>query len=236
MQKALDAALLAAAKKDNSDAAAFKSSVDSLFHRSTSNTTVSRVQQADGGYKYTGAATATVSTPFMALAGIKTVDVTANAEATTPGQITTVKLTPTKTTGAYSKDIFIWTKDAQGKVTSRQTIITYRYKSSNGTKTTSPALNSSSTTFTVSTHAKFGLGLVVYEDYLKYSGALVNPKEKWSDAPNVDTFVRQTGQCTDPGGMTFNWEDGGDQNFADFVYTMTCTVGVAPDAVIRLSK
>jgi hypothetical protein len=44
------------------------------------------------------------------------------------------------------------------------------------------------------------------------------------------------GNCSNATGATYNWEDGGDANFQDFVYNMKCTTGVAADSLVRLVK
>jgi hypothetical protein len=78
--------------------------------------------------------------------------------------------------------------------------------------------------------------MVVYQDWTNYSGALINPVEMWSDAANASTFVKQTGVCSNSSGAQYNWEDAGDTDFIDFVDTLTCTTGVASNAVVRLTK
>jgi hypothetical protein len=88
--------------------------------------------------------------------------------------------------------------------------------------------------FTVPKYSTYGVGMIVYQD-LSYQGGMINPVEMFSDV-NPESFVHQTGKCSDAAGAQFNMEDGGDGNFLDFVYTMKCVTGVAPNTTARLSR
>lgn len=239
LQQALDAGVLAAAVKggnpDSGQLARYLNSNMSPGGAAT-NVTLTRSVATGGAVTFVGDADFSVATNFLKMAGLGAIKLHSHSEATLPAQIVTATFKPTSAQGAYSKDIFIWTKNAAGTVVSRQTVLTYRYNSSNGSKVTTPAIGSWSLTFTVPLYSTFGVGMVVYQDWQKYSGALVNPVELWSDAANASTFMRQSGLCTDAAGATYNWEDGGDGNFVDFVYTMKCATGVAAKTVARLSK
>lgn len=239
IQKALDAGVLASARNGKNNASYLQEIVNANLKAhgsSISNATLTTATGSDGALVYKADASFAVQTKFLTVIGLQSMPVGAHSEATIPGQIATATFTPTNTQGAYSKDIFLWTKNAAGAVTSKQTVLTYRYNSSDGSRVTTPPIGTQTITFTVPAHTTYGVGMVVYQDYLNYSGALINPVEFWSDASNTSTFVQQTGACSSSAGANNNWEDGGDSNFVDFVFNMKCTMGPGSNTVVRLTK
>jgi len=239
IQRAMDSGVLAAAINGKQTSDYLQNIVNANLRGekiTVSNAAIATATAADGSVIYKGDASFAVRTNFLRGFGFPSINVSAHAEAALPAQIVTVTFTPTNTSGAYSKDIFIWTKDASGALTSRQTVLTYRYDSATGSKVTTPPIGSQTVTFSVPLYATYGLGMVVYQDYTNYSGALINPVESWSDGPSASAYLKQAGLCSSSTGATYNWEDGGDSNYQDFVYTMRCTTGVVSGTVARLSK
>lgn len=239
IQQAMDTGLLAAAIHKQPSSAYLAKAVNSNLkfgNVTVADATLSTATGADGGLVYNGDASFVVKTRFLKMVGLPDMTVAAHAEVKLPGQLVTAAFTPTNTQGAFSKDIFLWTKDASGAVTSRQTVLTYRYSAASASSVTTPPIGTQTVTFTVPAYSTYGLGMVAYQDSTNYSGDLINPVEMWTDAANASSFIHKTGACENAGGATYNWEDGGDANFMDFVYTMTCTKGIVPGAVARLSK
>jgi len=238
LTQALDFAVLSAARNAQESPGYLRNLLDAnprLATLSIINTSLTKTTASDGSYVYSGDARASASTTFLKIVGLNSITVGAHSEATAPVHVATVTFTPLNTQGAWSKDIFVWTKDATGAVTSKQTVLTYRYSSSTGLMTTTPTIGTQTVTFSVPPYTSFGLGMVAYQDP-SYAGALVNPVETWSDAANASSFLLQSGSCGSTAGATYNWEDGGDANFLDFVYSMKCTTGVAPNMPVRLTK
>jgi len=235
LQQSLDKGIMAAAVNANADVGFMKNYLTANMLGSSvtlSNVTLARNTQANGSVVYVGDGDFTVNTTFLKMVGINSINVHAHSEATLPSQIVTATFSPLSAQGAFAKDIFIWTKDASGALTSKQTVLTYRYGVS-GSGTT-PAIGSWTVSFTVPKYSTFGVGMLVYQD-LSNTGELINPVEMYSDV-HPETFVHQTGKCSDAAGEVYNMEDGGDANFLDFVYNMKCTMGVAANTVARLSK
>lgn len=239
IQRALDAGVLAAAVNGQTNPAYLENRINSTLHSekiTISNATIAKATSADGGVVYKGDASFAVRTSFLNSIGLSSINVSAHAEVALPAQIVTVTFTPTHTSGMFSKDIFVWTKDAEGAVTSRRTVLTYRYTLATRSSVTTPPIGTQTVTFTVPQYTTYGLGMVAYKDEANLSGALINPVETWSDSPKASTFLRQTGGCSTSTGAIYNWEDGGDTNFQDFVYTMRCTTGIATGTTARISK
>jgi hypothetical protein len=233
LQLALDKGLVAAAVKADADATHLNRYLSSNLGPVVSGVTagITTSTNANGDTVYASNANFAVRTYFLRMIGVNSVNVTATAEATLASQIVTATFSPIGAKGAFAKDIFLFTRDAAGNVTYKQTALNYRYGVSGSG--TSPAIGSWTVSFTVPKYSTFGLGMVAYED-LSYQGALTSPKEYYSDK-NAANFIA-TGQCSDPAGAQYNVEDGGDNDFADFVYSMKCTKGVVPNSVARISR
>lgn len=240
LQQVLDSAVLRMATADTLDSAAgAKNVAGGLASSSISIVSTNFTTSVDalGRNVYIGTATAKLPMSVMAAMGMKNSLLTATAKAASPAaQILTATFKPTKVQGSYSKDIFFWTKDASGAITTKTTVITYRYNGSWGTSTTSPSINSVSATFSIPPYSTFGVGMVAYQDWEHLTGALINPKTYYSDASDASRYMRSSGVCTDHNGMTVYMEDGGDSNFADLNYVMSCTVGKAAGAKASLTN
>jgi hypothetical protein len=234
LQQSLDNGIIAAAAKGTTDVGVVATFLNTQASGGADavTLTISMKNAPGGGSVYVGDATVPVRTHFLQMVGIKSIPVGAHSEADAPARIVSVTFKPIHAQGAYSKDIFIWTKDASGAITWKQTALIYRYGVA-GSGTT-PSIGNWTTTFSVPKYSTYGVGMVVYEDWQNYSGALINPVTKYSDV-NPASFIQQKGSCTDPNGAKYNMEDGGDTNFLDFVYNFKCTMS-ASNATAHLTK
>jgi Flp pilus assembly protein TadG len=236
-QEALDAGVLAAAAKNSADNTMLKKFYNShIINRNLtlSSASVTTTTDASGNTVYVADATYTVKTSFLKLAGISNWTGHTHSEAYTPTQIVSITVDPTNAQGAWSKDVFVFTRDSSGAIISKQTVMTYRYTYPS-TKVTTPTIGTWSGTYTIPKYASFGVGLVIYQD-MSYRGALVSPVTQYSDDSNASSWIHTTGACSDTNGQTVNMEDGGDSNFLDFVYTMKCTIGVASGSSAHLKN
>lgn len=235
VQQALDAATLASAATGKLDSTLSTKVFNANF--SNVDATVSSLSFTTTGENIVGTANVAITTSFAGLVGVQTMTVAATSTAVpVPQAITGATFKSMSAQGAYSKDVFLFTRSAAGAITSQTTVLTYRYTYKNGvgTKTLTPSAGVTKT-ITVGPYETYGVGLVIYEDN-SYTGKLVNPVTKYSDAADAATWIRTTGTCGGSGGATYNVEDGGDTNFLDFVYNMTCTVGASKTQKPRLSS
>lgn len=96
-----------------------------------------------------------------------------------------------------------------------------KYKPSIGAKTS----------VTMGDYASLGVKMVTYQDWT-YVGKHISPVTTTSDDSNKASFIKLTGDCLT--GQTQNWEDGGDGDFKDFVFKLTCTSDGASGGDVRL--
>ncbi|MDK9694852.1 MAG: pilus assembly protein TadG-related protein [Siculibacillus sp.] len=235
VQQALDAATLASAATGKLDSVLSTSVFNANF--SNPEATVSNLSFSTSGENIVGTAKVSITTTFSAIIGVQTLEIAATSKAVpVPQVLASATFKSVSAQGAYSKDVFLFTRGANGAINSQSTVLTYRYTYKNGvgTKTLTPSAGVTKT-ITVGPYETYGVGLVIYED-LTYTGKLVNPITKYSDAANASTWIRTTGSCNTSGGATSNVEDGGDTNFLDFVYNMTCTIGPSKTHKPRLSS
>jgi Flp pilus assembly protein TadG len=240
LQQALDAAVLRMAVADNLDTAAGARSVTAGVANSSLNvvsTSFTSSVDAKGRNVYVGSVTARQPLAVMGVLGMRNSQITATSKAASPAsQILTATFKPTRVQGAYSKDIFIWTKNAAGAITTKSNVMTYRYSSSSGSSTVTPSINNWTSTFSIPPYSTFGVGMTIYQDWQNYSGALINPKTVYSDDADAATWMRASGVCTDRNGLTVTMEDGGDHNYLDLDYVMSCTVGKPPGVSATLTN
>ena len=235
VQHALDAATLASAATGKLDTTLSTQVFNANF--SNADAAVSNLSFTTSGETIVGTAKVAITTSFSGLVGVQSMMVTATSTAVpVPQAITGATFKSVSAQGAYSKDVFLFTRNAAGAITSQSTVLTYRYtyKSGVGTKTLTPSAGVTKT-ITVGPYETYGVGLVIYEDN-SYTGKLVNPVTKYSDAADAATWIKTTGSCGASGGATYNVEDGGDTNFLDFVYNMTCVTGASASKKPRLSS
>ena len=237
-QAALDSGMLSLARQGAPTSASLNKLLTSELagqHVTLTSATTSTTTNSAGNTIYVGDALLNITPAFLSVAGVQSLPLHAHTEVVTPMRIMTVTFQPTVAQGMYSKDMFFFTRDAQGNITSQPTVMTYRYTRSTGTSVSTPPILGQTMTYTVPPYSTFGVGMVVYQDYTNYSGALINPVSMYSDV-NPAAFVHQTGVCSAPGGAQYNMEDGGNADFMDFVYNMTCTMGVDTNKTVYLGK
>lgn len=235
VQRALDAATLASAAKSQLDTAlstnVFNANISGL------GATVSNLAFTAVGDNINGTVTVTIPTTFAGIVATKTFDATLTSTAAmAPKTINSATFKSVSAKGAYSKDVFLFTRDASGKIISQTTVLTYRYtyKYGTGTATLSPAAGVTKT-MTVGAYQTYGVGLVIYADN-SYTGKLINPVTKYSDASDAAQWIKSSGTCESSSGATFNVEDGGDSDFADFVYKFSCTLSSSSSDKARLTN
>jgi Flp pilus assembly protein TadG len=183
----------------------------------------------------TGTASVDVKTTFMGLAGFTTtrLNVVSTAASINKTKVGSATYNITNAQGAYDKDIYFFTRDKGGNILSETLILKYDYTLSKGKGSTvfTPP-KSLSTTIKVGDYASYGYKMVVYEDN-SYTGKTINPKSYYSDDPKSPAWRKITGDCT-TGTSTENWEDGGDANYKDFVFDVTCSEVEVATGKVRL--
>ncbi len=166
-------------------------------------------------------------TNSVLLGGNSSTTLTATSKASGNFKPISYTFTPTAVKGWYAKDIYIWSKDETGKVVSLTKAISYDYNFSTQKGTISPALNQATSTFALPSAYTTGLMMRVFytgEKCGKTRTACSPPTDFYNDASNASTFIKLTGACSDSAGAANSWEDGGDGDYKDFVYTLKCTL------------
>jgi hypothetical protein len=236
IQSALDSVVLAAGA-DTSFNAEVAMKFFKANRKDSSSLTISNLTfKSEGSGVILGTAEAIVPLGIMGLAGQgdKKITVTSRAKTADKMKMSNVEFQITNTQGAFDKEIYIFTKDKDGKVTSETLMMSYdyTYSSSGGTKVFTPSMGVSKSV-SVGSYDTVGQKMVVYEDN-SYRGKKVNPKNYLSDDKKASTWTKTKGECTDPGGQTQNWEDGGDSNYMDVVFTLKCTTVSSGSKTVRL--
>ncbi|WP_407050626.1 TadE/TadG family type IV pilus assembly protein [Methyloraptor flagellatus] len=187
-----------------------------------------------------GSVTAKYKPAFLSMAGITSLDIAVSSTALAEQSqgIATLTASTVSAKGAFDKQIYFFTKDADGKVISQSLLLDYDY-TLNGynytsTKVYTPPIGNSKT-ITIQPYQTYGYYMIAYQD-TTYYGKRINPVTSWSDDPNAAKFRKSTGDCSTSSGQTDNWEDGGDNDFADFSLTLKCTKGPTGPLVVRLSR
>ncbi len=248
MQNALDSAVLAAAAKGGAldEDYAKKYFLSNIRDASVSpdadsgpngRIVVSSLNfSTDSDGNIVGKAYVKQKTSLMAIAGIPTIgmNIAAKALGSVETKIETATYKIKSAQGAYDKDIYFFTRDSKGNIISEELILQYDYSYSRygGYKYYTPA-KTTDVTINVGDYASYGYKMVVYEDNT-YKGKHDHPKEYYSDDPNASKWTKTEGKCTDSGGSTNYWEDGGDSNYLDFVFTLVCTEGTSGASSVRL--
>lgn len=238
-QAALDTAVLAAAAtKDMNTAQANK-----IFARnapSSPDATISSLsfQKGDGG-TVTGTITVTMPLGLLSLAGksSQSMTITSKAKGAPQLKMKDVTFQITHAQGVFDKDFYFFSKDAQGKIIKEELVLSYDYiwyNQSFGRVVYTPPLNSTKTLST-GDYITSGVKMVVYRDN-SGKGQRVNPAAFYSDDPKANTWIRKDGDCIRTGFETQHWEDGGDSNYMDFEYNVTCTTEETDRRSARLVK
>jgi hypothetical protein len=223
-QQAVDSAALAAAAKQ-----ATTGTVDSMIAQKfmsgnsagASATPINFFVDTDGAL--VASATFQVKPLMMSIAGFKTVPVTVKSKATALAvtKLDQVSLEITAAKGAYSKDIYFFTRDSAGNILSQTSVLQYRY---DGKKSSYIPPIGGSKTVNVGDYASYGYRMDVYVDTsLKGRTTGVPRVTYYSDDPGASAWTKSTGTCADASGIQVRWEDGGDGDYKDFQYTQKCT-------------
>lgn len=235
LQSSLDAGTLASAIEGTLDDAKSKAIFSNDL--SVSGVTISNLAfSTDDDGNIVGVANAKLETTFAGIVGISSIPISVKAVAVPPSErISNVSFTPISAQGAYAKDIFFFTRDRQGNIIDKQTVLTYRYSTAKGgTRTTTPNTGQTST-ISIDPYTTYGVGLVIYQD-LTYTGRLVNAVTRYSDDADAATWIHTKDSCEDGGTQTNNVEDGGNSDFLDFIYTMSCTMDAGSDERVHLIR
>lgn len=223
-QQAVDSAVLAAAAKFASTGTADPVIAQKFMTGNSAGATVTPITfttNADG--TVSGSATFQMKLMMMRLAGLQTVSVNigSKANAVAVSKLAQASLQITGAQGAYSKDIYFFTRDAKGAILSQTLILKYRYDGTN--KTYTPPIGGT-TTINVGDYASYGYRMDIYVDN-SYKGKTngVPIITHYSDDADAAKWTRSTGTCADPNGIKVQWEDGGDANYLDFQYIQKCT-------------
>lgn len=231
LQKSLDAAVILAAGGSAADriqrAQRF---FETNFHvNGIVAPAPSFTENSDGSV--TGSAAFELDTTLLKVVGIDSLPVVAKATAVAPPPLNMeIELTALAAQGAFAKDIFVFMRNSGGQVIYQQKVPSYDFDGV--TRTTTPPLNQVTARHSLSGGSTFGVMMRVYED-LSYLGRRdVNYVDHYSD--DTAPRIRTTGSCDS--GQTHHWEDGGDSNYADFVYLLRCFGSAASSAGVRLTN
>jgi Flp pilus assembly protein TadG len=232
MQNALDSAVLAAASKGGALDQAY---AKTFFESNALNGWIdlnSLAFSTDEDGNIVGSAHAKMKTTLMAIAGVTDIDIAVSSKATSTSEtkIENATFNIKNAKGAFDKDIYFYTRDANGKIVSETLILQYDYVNPN--QYYKPA-KTSSITVNVGHYASYGYKMVVYED-TSYNGKHIKPKTHYSDDADASTWTKVSGECSDSKGSTNYWEDQGDNDFLDFIFTVKCTETVSGTKDIRL--
>lgn len=236
LQAALDSATLAAAAKTGPlDQTAPRYAA---FNGSAPQVTVKAVsfsKRSDGTVE--GALTAEIPSSFLRVAGFGqlTLRVTSAARGVAPeAGPTKLTLTLIGGDGPYDKEFYVVVKDNKGQPVRETKLFDYDFTClchSSG-PTFSPA-KGSTVTVALAAGETAAYKLVVYRDPVK-RGARFYPGNLQSDDARAQAFLKLSGQCSERGGQTQNWEDGLATTFQSLVVNVTCVMSAsgAPRVVL----
>ena len=236
-QQAVDSAVLAAAAKFASTGTADPVIAQKFMSGNSSGasaTPITFTANADG--TVTGSATFQMKLMMMRMSGLDkvSVNISSKANAVAVTKLSKASLQITAAQGAYSKDIYFFTRDAKGAILSQTLVLKYRYDGTN--KTYTPPIGGT-TTINVGDYASYGYRMDIYVDN-SYKGKTngVPIVTHYSDDADAAKWTRSTGTCADPTGIKVQWEDGGDANYLDFQYIQKCTQTTNKVTDVRLVK
>ncbi|WP_210209328.1 TadE/TadG family type IV pilus assembly protein [Fulvimarina endophytica] len=243
IQNALDTALLGGyGESDEFD----ETRARMLFANNLNGIEVSELtffENGEGGMA--GRAVAEQPALMLQMFGMETIKFGAVAavEPSMEKKIVSATFKPTAVSGAFDKDIYFFTRDASGRKTRRELVLSYDVTSKHPqlgwtSATVRPDLNRTHT-INVGEYSSYGYEMVVYEDVTlkgNRSGPGVTVKSYDSDGPDVEDRMRREGACGKANGEAVSWEDGGDRNFQDFKYTVTCDERMKKSDTMRLVK
>lgn len=157
---------------------------------------------------------------FNTVAGTGTNTGTDTGTGTAGGTATRVSLTPTAANGWYAKDLFVFTRDANGGIASLTTVLSYNFG------VTPAGLNTPSQAIDVPAGTAWGIGQRVWQRDDKTRNG--TPALYYSDTPN-QAALQSSGDCSQ-GGRRDSWGDAGSAG-QNLVYTLTCATA-APDTTL----
>jgi hypothetical protein len=170
-------------------------------------------------------ATGSIDAPFLSLARIDKLPLDIGVDVTRP-KVSSVTFTPTNAQGWFSKDIFVFTKDRRGNVMMMKPVISYDYDQKTKTATILPPLNVASATYKLGTsYDTFGVGMTTWKDYNNKGRKDVVAETYYSDASDAPQHILRTGDCLTT--ESNHWEDGGNDDYRDFEYKVTCQMDAA---------
>ena len=151
--------------------------------------------------------------------GVKACDVQATAS-TDPGAAaaTAVTLTPTYIDGWYAKELFLFTRNADGSVGPQTLVLSYNWGA------TPAGMNAPSQPITVPAGGRWAVGLRIWANQDKSRGG--TPLLYYSDTPN-ERALQTSGDCA-AGGRQDVWGDSGAPG-RNVVYTLRCTATTGTD-------
>jgi len=194
--------------------------------------------QGDGSGVFTVTLAAEVDASFTAIGGFDTLGATVKSKAkeATAKKLQSATMAITAAKGTFDKEIYFVTYDKNGTVLKRQLMLSYDYTNKNGKISTkfTPAIGSA-TTITVTDYDSYAIEMVAYQD-TTYTGKHTYPKTYSSKSSDVSSFLKVAGACSDTGGSTMNWEDGGDGDYADLKTTLACTLKTTDADGVRLTQ
>lgn len=236
-QQAVDSAVLAAAAKYAATGTVDPAIAQKFMSGNSVGATATPINftaNADG--TVTGTATFQMKLAMMQLLSSKTAAITVTSKANALGvtKLDQASLQITAAQGAYSKDIYFFTRDAKGAILSQSLVLKYRYDGTN--KTYTPPIGGV-TTINVGDYATYGYRMDIYVDN-SYKGKTtgVPVVTHYSDDSDASKWTRSTGTCADAAGIQVQWEDGGDANYKDFQYTQKCTQTSTKIVDVRLLR
>ncbi len=176
-----------------------------------------------------------LTTSFTSLGGLVAIPIRATAIAQKTGFSTMqVSFTPMAAKCWYAKDIFAFIRDANGNIVQQTKVLSYDYTASTDTGHTTPPISQSSQTYTMQGNGTFGVMMRIYPSPVDRGSRAGYYIDYYSDDPNPR--IQTVGACSDSGGQTNSWEDGGDYDYRDFVYSVSCQSGGAGATPVRLIK
>ena len=223
-QQAVDSAALAAAAKQASSGTVDSTLAQKFMSANAAGASATPINfSVDTDGTLVATATFQVKPLMMGIVGYKNIPVTVTSRATAVAvtKLDQVTLQITGAQGAYSKDIYFFTRSSSGAILSQTLVLKYRYNGS--TKSYTPAIGGS-TTLNVGDYASYGYRMDIYVDNT-YKGKTTNVPivTHYSDDADAAKWTRSSGSCADASGIQVQWEDGGDSNYMDFQYTQKCT-------------
>lgn len=231
LQAALDSAVLAAAASSKPDRLDNAATVFQQNFHSAGITGASPQFTLNGSNQVVGTANLSLRSSFLQVLGMQSIPVTATSiAASTYSNVINVTFEATKVQGWFAKDIYAFMRDADGNIVQEVKVLSYDYNRTTNSKTVVPPLDTTSQTYTLSGGSTFGVKMRVWPDYDNVGSRSGPHVDFYSD--DKDARIRTKGECET--GQEHAWEDGGDSNFKDFVYNMTCTSRSGSIAEVRL--